>query len=160
MAGGPLFPYSAVPTTSGKVYPDIMVGGTNSRREEGLGVIASLDANATYRLHWKMPPTLPSGTCKLVLHARANATSGAAKVNPTWGSCAVEEDPDLTTLTGEGTGTITWSTGDSYQIKELKVTLDADTVTASETIVMSLVFETTSWTLAAKSVWQAFIIWE
>lgn len=161
MAGGPIFPRSAYPVTSGNTYPNVHVGaGANSKHEEGLGVAASIGADSTWRLRFQMPPALPSGTGKLRLLALANATSGAAKVNPKWASVAVEEDPSSATLNAEGTGTVTWSTGDNDQYKELKITLDADTLVASEEVVMDLVFETSSWTLAAVSTWIASIIWE
>lgn len=162
MAGGPVFPHSAYPVTAGRVFPNFHVGaGSNSKHDEGLGVEASVGADSTWRLRFQMPPSsLPSGTGKLRLLALANATSGNAKVNPKWASVAVEEDPSSATLNAEGTQTVTWSTGDADQYKELKVTLDADTLVASEEVVMDLVFETTSWTLAQVSTWIASIIWE
>jgi hypothetical protein len=146
--------------TAPRVFPNVHQGGTNARREEGMGVEASVGANATWELRFEMPQVLPTGTAKLRLLALANATSGSAKVNPTWGSCAVEESPDTITLTAEGTQTLTWSTGDNDQYKELITTLDADTIVADEIVVMQLVFETSSWTLAQVSTWQASIIWE
>ena len=161
MAGGPLFPNSAYPVTSSRVFPNIHVGaGSNSKHDEGLGVEASVGADATWRLRFHMPPTLPSGTGKLRLLALANATSGAAKINCKWASVAVEEDPSSATLNAEGTSTVTWGSGDNDQYKELKVTLDADTLVASEVVVMDLVFETSSWTLAQVSTWIPTIIWE
>jgi hypothetical protein len=160
MAGGPVFPFSALPVTAPRVFPNVHVGATNGRREQGMGVEASLGANGTWALRFEMPQVLPSGTAKLRLLALAAATANAAKVNPTWGMCAVEESPDTITLTGEGTQTITWGAGDTDQYKELIVTLDADTIVASEFMVMNLVFETTGWTLTVVSTWQASIIWE
>lgn len=162
MAGGPLFPRSIYYATADKVFPYVWEGQTNSKHEEGIGVMASLDADATIELRFLMPPSLPTGTCKLKLRALADATSGAAKVNPKWKSIAPEESADVATgsLNAEGTGTITWAAGDSDVYKELEITLDADTVTADEEIVMELVFETSSWTLAAISTWIASIIWE
>lgn len=161
MSEGLVFPHSAVPVTVGRVFPNIHIGaGANSKHDEGLGVEASVGADSTWRLRFQMPTTLPSGTIKLKLLALANATTGVAKVNPKWVSVAAEEDPSSATLNAEGTSTVTWSTGDNDQYKELKVTLDADTVVAGETIVMDLVFETTSWTLAQVSTWIASIIWE
>ena len=161
MAGGPIFPHSAYPVTADRVFPNFHVGaGANSKHDEGLGVEASLGADSTWRLRFQMPPSLPTGTGKLRLLALANATSGVAKVNPKWVSVAVEEDPSGATLNAEGTSTVTWSTGDNDQYKELKVNLDADTLAASEEVVMDLVFETTSWTLAQVSTWIASIIWE
>ena len=108
----------------------------------------------------EMPPTLPSGTGKLLLRALANATSGAAKVNPKWASVAAEEDPSGATLNAEGPGTVTWASGDNDQYKELKINLDADTLVGGEEVVMDLTFETSSWTLAQVSTWIASIIWE
>lgn len=161
MAGGPIFPHSVVPATADKVFPNVHVGaGANSKHDEGLGVMASVDADSTWRLRFQMPPSLPTGTGKLRLLALANATSGAAKVNPKWASVAAEEDPSSATLNAETTQTITWGAGDNDQYKELKVTLDADTLVASEEVVMDLVFETTSWTLAVVSTWIASVIWE
>lgn len=161
MAGGPIFPHSAVPVTSPRVFPNIHVGaGANSKHDEGLGVEASVGADSTWRLRFWCPPTLPSGTCKLRLWALANATTGNAKVNPKWSSVAAEEDPSGATLNAETTQTLSWGAGDNDQYKELKVTLDADTPVAGEMIVMDLVFETASWTLAVISTWIAAVIWE
>ena len=161
MAGGPIFPYSTYPVDEGKVFPNIHVGGgASSKHEEGLGVMASVDADATWRLRFAMPPSLPSGTGKLRLLALADATSGAAKINPKWASVAAGEDASSATLNAEGTSTITWSTNDDDEYQELEVTLDADTLVASEIVVMDLVFETTSWTLAVVSTYVASIIWE
>jgi hypothetical protein len=162
MAGGPIFPRSAYPVTSGNVFPNVHVGaGANSKHEEGLGVAASIGADSTWRLRFQMPPSaLPSGTGKLLLRALANATSGAAKVNPKWASVAAEEDPSSATLNAEGTTTVTWSTGDNDQYKESKITLDADTLVAGEEVVLDLVFETSSWTLAQVSTWIPSVIWE
>lgn len=162
MAGGPLFPFSAVPRTSGKVFPTIQVGDTNGRMDAGMGVIASLDADATWDLRFQMPPSLPTGTLKLVLIAIADATSGNAKVNPKWAAISrAGGNPDTVSLTAETVSTITWAAGDDDDYKETEITLDAATApTADQVLVMDLVFETASWTLAAVSTWIAFLVWE
>ena len=115
--------------------------------------MASVDADATWELRFKMPPTLPTGTGKLSLIPLADAVTGNAKVNPKWASVAIGEDPSSATLNAEGTTTITWSTNDDDEYQEAKVTLDADTLVANEMVVMDLVFETASWTLAVISTW-------
>lgn len=161
MSGGPLFPCSIYPVTSGRVWSNVHVGaGANSKQEYGLGVQASVGADSTWRLRWNLPPTLPTGTGKLRLLALANATSNSAKVNPKWASVAVGESPSGATLNAEGTQTLTWAAGENDKYKELKVTLDADTLVASEIVVMDLVFETSSWSLAVVSTWIPSIIWE
>lgn len=161
MAGGPVFPHSAIPVTGGRVFPDVYVGaGANSRHDEGLGVEASLGGDAIWRLRFQMPPSLPTGTGKLRLLALANATSGDARANPKWASVAAGEDPSSAVLNAEGTATVTWGAGDNDVYKETKIILDADTLVASEEVVMDLTFETASWTLAQKSLWIASIIWE
>lgn len=160
MAGGAIVPISAMPATAGKVFPYPYVGATNARLEEMLGVMASLNGDAVYYLTFIMPPTLPTGTGKLRLLCRAAATSGAAKINPKWVSVAAGENPDTMTLIAEGTSTLTWAAGDDDDYKELSVVLDADTLVASEMVVMALTFETSGWTLAAKLGVLPVIIWE
>lgn len=162
MAGGPIFPFSSVPRTSGKVFPTIQVGDTNGRQDAGMGVMASLNADATYDLRFQMPPSLPTGTLKLVLISMADATSGNAKVNPKWAAISRSGgNPDSVSLTAEGTSTVSWSAGDDDDYKETKITLDAATApTADQVLVMDLVFETSSWTLAVVSTWIAFLVWE
>jgi hypothetical protein len=161
MAGGPIFPNSAIPVTANRVFPSVHVGaGATSKHDEGLGVEASLGADAIWRLRFQMPPdSLPSGTCQLRLLALANATTGNAKVNPKWASVAPEESPSGATLNAETVQTLTWGAGDNDQYKELTVTLDADTPVAGEVIAMDLTFETSSWTLAAVSTWSVCVRW-
>ena len=161
MAGGPIRPFSVHFETADRVFPYVYESdGANHQHIEGIGVEASLGANATVELAFEMPPTLPTGTGKLRLIAQADATANAAKVNPTWASVAIGEDPSAATLTAEGTGTITWSTNDDDEFQELKITLDGDTLVGGEIVVMDLIFENTDWTLAVISAWQASIIWE
>lgn len=161
MSGGPLFPFSEyLGGASGRLFHNFHQGGTNGRSDEGVGVEASLSADSTLELRFQMPPSLPSGTAKLLMRALANATSGDAKVNPKWVSVADAENPDTATLNAEGTQTLTWASGEADDYKEAKVTLDADTTVAGEIVVMHVVFETTSWDLAAVSTWQFSIIWE
>lgn len=144
-----------------RITPSIFIGAGGTGDHEPCSLVeASLSADATLRLKFDIPPTLPTGTAKLRLLARAAAVTGVAKVNPKWASIAVEEDPSSATLNAETTQTVTWASGDSDVYKELKVTLDADTVVASEIIMMDILFETASWTLAADSGWIASIIWE
>ncbi len=163
MAGGPIFPHSAYPVTAGLVFPNFHVGaGANSKHDEGLGLAnaTDVDENAIWRLRFQMPPTLPTGTGKLRILALAAATSGVVKPHAKWVSVAVEEDPSAASLNDETVGTITWGAGDDDQYKELKVTLDADTLVASEEVVMDLVFEDASMTLAVVSTYIVSIIWE
>lgn len=160
MAGGPIFPRSAYPTTS-NAFPYVYIGaGANSKHEEVLGVAASLAADTIWRLRFQMPPTLPTGTGKLRLLLLANATSGNAKINPKWVSVAVEENASSATPVAETVQTVTWAASDNDQYKELKVTLDADTLVESEEVVMDLTFETASWTLAQILGVIPSIIWE
>ena len=163
MAGGPIFPHSAFPVSANDVFPNIHVGaGANSKHDEGLGLANATEvaADATWRLRFQMPPTLPTGTGKLRILSLAGAETGVVKPNAKWVSVAVEEDPSAATPIAEGVGTITWSTADDDQYKETKVTLDADTLVASEEVVMDLVFEDASMTLAVVSTHIVSIIWE
>lgn len=160
MAGGPIAPISAVPITAGNVFPYVYVGGgANSKHEEGLGVAASIAADSTWRLRFPVPPTVPTGTMKLRLLALANATSGAAKVTVQDANVAAGASPSGATLTSETQATITWGAGDNDKYKEAKVTL-TPTPAGNDIMVVDLVFNTTSWTLAQISCWMATLIFE
>ena len=162
MAGGPLFPNSAYPVTE-HVFENVHVGGgANSKHDVGLGVAtaAVLDADATWRLRFQMPPSLPTGTCYLHLMSLADAEAGVLKVNPKWVSVDAEEDASSAALNAEGVTTITWAGADDDVYKETKIELNADNVTAGEVLVMDLVFEDTDMTLAVVSTHHVSLLWE
>ncbi len=160
MAGGPLFPFSIVMPATGRVGIGPHVGASNSRSDEGIQVEASLGADSVVELRFQMPPTLPTGTGKLLMNALSVATSGNAKPHVKWASVADAEAPDDVTLNDEGVETVTWSAGNDDDYKFTKRTLDADTLVGGEIVVMHLTFETASWTLASISTWIVSIIWE
>jgi hypothetical protein len=155
-------PISIIPKTSGKVFEQVHATNTNDFRLEGVGVMASLDGDAKVDLVFDLPPTLPTGTAKLRILSFANATSGVAKINPKWASKAPEESLDIAegSLNAESASTVTWASGDADVPKETKITLDADTIVAGELVMMTIEFDSTSWTLAAVSTHQFSIIWE
>jgi hypothetical protein len=163
MAGGPLFPFSAYPS-SGAAFPwwYVGAGSTGPKQIDSLGVGASLAADAVWTLVFWLPAAIPSGTAKLRLRAMASATSGNAKVNPSWGIISVGDDASSATLSAEGTATLTWGAGDTDDVKEIDITLDASTIDSSSVgkwIGMRITFETASWTLAVISGWVATIVW-
>jgi hypothetical protein len=148
MAGAILYPFSAVPVTAPRVFPNIYTGGgANSKHESGLGWEASVGADSTWRLRFRVPTALPSGTAKFSGWCLANATSGDAKLNVKWVSVANGESPSAATPVAETVATLTWAAGENDKYKELLVTMDADTVMANEVIVMDIVGETSGWTL-------------
>jgi len=158
-----IYPISQFPATEGKVYPDGLRTNTNDFWVEGLGVMASLDGDAELHYIFRAPASLPDGTAKLEVVGFSYDADGDAKINPKWKSFAFEEDFDLAaaSLNAEGTQTLSWATGeDAHEMKQLKVTLDADTVVAGEFVALRLVMESASWTLDTRSVWFASIIWE
>lgn len=155
MAGGPIFPCSAYPVTASRVFPYFLT----AEMPEGLGYEASLGADAIWRLFYRLPPTLPTGTCKLLMVCQANATTGNAKLNPKWKSYGANEVPAAASLTAEGVATIAFATT-AYRLTESKITLDADTPVGGELVMLDLVGETASWTLAQILSVQACIIWE
>lgn len=160
MAGGPVHPSSAFPVTAPRVFPNFHVGaGANSKQEEGLAFEASLGADAIWRLRYDLPTTLPTGTLTLRLRCLANATSGAAKLNPKWATVAPANDPSSATLTAEGTQTLTWAAGDADDYRDVDVALDAVTALAGNTIALDLTGETTGWTLAAILTLRAYLLW-
>lgn len=156
MAGGPILPFSAVPVTAGKVFPYQLT----AEMPESLAFMASLDGDAIWRLFYRMPPTLPTGTGKILLACQANATSGDAKLNVKWKSYGANEVPAATDLTAEGVATITFATT-AYRLTESEIALDADTLVGGELVMIDLTGETSGWTLAAiLGVLPPPIIWE
>lgn len=158
-----LLPMSAFPATPGKVYPDARRTTSNGFWFEGIGVMAALDADAEIHYVFRVPGGLPVGTAKLSVLGLSHAADGDMKINPKWASKATEEDLDISaaSLNAEGVSTLTWTIGsDDHQLKELKVTLDADTIVADEFIVMRLTLETSGWTLDQRAILMCSIIWE
>ena len=158
-----IHPISAFAATESKVFPRVIRTDTNSFWVEGLGVMASLDSDAELHYVFHVPTSLPSGNAKLELISFAENGGGNAKVNPKWKSVDFGETMDLASgsLNAEGTETITWTyNSDQFEMKRTKVTLDADTVVADEFIQLSLVMETTNWTMNDVTIWLPSIIWE
>lgn len=162
MPGGPLFPRSVVFPINGKSFPNIHEGATNSKSEEGIGVIASLDADARVELRFSMPPVIPAGVGKLRCRALANAVVGDAKFLVQWKSVAIGETADVSdvNLNSEGLSTLTWGAGDNDDYKQLEINLDADVLTLNEELVLEVIFESATWTLAQLSTWTFSVIWE
>jgi hypothetical protein len=162
VAGGPIFPHSVYPVTAGSCFPNVYVGGgANSKHDDGLGVAASIAADATWRLRFQIPPAIPTGTAKLLLRALANATTGAAKVTPQLAKVAGGSSPSGAALTAEAQQTITWTAVDVYL--DTKVTLTNTTIATGDenkALVADIVFNSTGWTLAQVSTWQVSLIFE
>jgi hypothetical protein len=163
MSGGPLFPFSICPVTHDRTFYYLYTTASVTGMQEinGMGVQASVGADSIWGLIWQLPPsTLPTGTLTLNLLAQASAVAGNAKVNAKWAAISTGVDPGATSLSAEGVSTLTWAAGDTDKIKILTITLDAATApTAGQMIVMNLTFETSSWTLAALSCWNAYLTW-
>lgn len=161
MTGGPILPSSIyLGGASGNLYPNFYVPATNTNAAgalEGIGVVASLAANATAVLQFNLPETIPAGTLKLRCLAMANATSGVANLTVSDGQTAAGSNIGATTLSSETQLSQTWATADI--LVENKITLTTSP-TANDILTVMAVFNTTSWTLAAASTWQFSLVWE
>ena len=161
MSGGPILPSSVyLGGASGNLSPTFYVPATNTNAAgaiEGVGVVASLGSDAPAVLQFNMPETIPSGTLKLRCLAMANATSGVAKLTIKDKNAAAGASLGTTTLNSETQVSQTWATADI--LVENKVTLTS-TPSANDILTILATFNTTSWTLAAASVWQFSIVWE
>jgi len=159
-----LGPISSFPATVAKTYPDVLKTTTNDFWIEGLGVMASLDADAELHYIWHVPKgTLPTGTCKLEVIMHSYDAAGDAAFNPKWKSIAFDEDMDLAagSLNAEGESTITWTYGaNAHEMRRATINLDADTVVADEFIVLRLALVSANWTLNQRSIVLPSIIWE
>lgn len=160
MAGGPILPSSIyLGGASGKLFPNFYVCNTNTNGAgiiEGIGVMASLDANAAAIMQFNMPAAIPTGTFKLRCLAMANATSGDAKVTITDKNCAAGASLGTTTLNSETQVSQTWATADI--LVENLVTLTT-APSANDIVTVVATFNNTGWTLAAVSTWQFSCVW-
>jgi hypothetical protein len=162
MASGPIMPSSIyLGGASGNLYPNFYIPATNTNTAgalEGIGVVASLGADAPAVLQFNMPEAIPSGTLKLRCLAMANATSGVAKLTVKDASTSAGSNIGATTLTTETQLSQTWATADI--LVENKITLTATAPTANQILTVLATFNTASWTLAAASTWQFSLVWE
>lgn len=162
MAGGPIGPSSIyLGGASGKLFPNFYAGagGNASAHDEGIGVMASLDANAVAELRFPMPPSIPTGTLKLMVRMLANATSGDVKFTVSDNSCGTGVSPSGLTLTGETQSSATWAAGDNDKYKDVKVTLTTSPA-ANDSLVVAITFNNTSWTLAQVLTCLVWVLWE
>lgn len=158
-----LQPISAFPATSGKVYPDCFRTNSNDFWIDGLGVMASLDADAELHYVWHVPTVLPAGTCKLEVIGFTYDAAGDMAFNPKWKSFGFDEGMDIAagSLNAEGESTLSWTYGaDAHEMKRTKINLDADTVVADEFINMRLALVSANWTLNQRSIMLPSILWE
>lgn len=174
MAFGPVYPFSQVPDTTGRAFPSVFVNGSGTvRRLSGIGLAASLAGDTAWDLMFPVPNTLPTGTLKLKVTCIAAATSGVIRLNPKWAAVAAGVDPFAAALSAEGVtpdakagqagsgDTLEWGAGDSGQLLRVTWTLNAATAPAAgETIVMQLLGETSSWTLAQTLTMVPWIEWD
>jgi hypothetical protein len=161
MAGGPLLPSSVYfGGASGNAYPNTYIPATNTNGAgaiEGVGIVASLGADAPVVMQFNMPESIPAGTLKLRCLAMANATSGVAKLTIKDKNVAAGNSLGTSTLNTETQLSQTWATADI--LVENKITLTS-TPTVNDILTVLATFNTASWTLAAASVWQFSLVWE
>lgn len=162
MAGGPILASSIyLGGASGNLYPLFYIPATNTNTAgafEGIGVVASLGADASAVMQFNMPETIPTGTFKLRILSRANATTGVVKLTIKDASTSAGSNIGVTTLTTETQVSQTWATADI--LVENKVTLTATAPSANQITTILVTFNTSGWTLAAASAHQFSLVWE
>ena len=158
---GPILPSSIyLGGASGNLFPNFYIPATNTNGAgalEGIGVVASLTADAPAVMQFNMPEVMPVGTLKLRILAMANATSGVAKLTVSDKNVAAGASLGTSTLTAETQLSQTWATADI--LVENKITLTS-APNANDILTVLANFNTASWTLAAVSTWQFSIVWE
>lgn len=168
MAGGPIAPISAYPLDAGKVFPNVHVTASNSQHIEGCGVMASLDAEATWQFVFELPPANPSGTLKLALASIADVSATqSAYLRVLWIARAAAEtfalaEGSLNDEHGGGDLEIEHTTADDDEMVINEVTLDEDTITygTDHFLLVNVVLKNTSWDLAVVWTFQPYLIWE
>ena len=157
-----IMPFQAFPRSDGISPGYIDVTGSPAQAT-GFGTwlaVASSTQDEILEMWFRIPPTLPTGTAKFVIQAVADAVTGDMDVQISWKSFATGESIENPTLSSEGTQhTFAWSTGNDWDILEDETTLDAETITADETIVVQLTLEAAG-TLAADAGFNVYILFE
>lgn len=157
---------SAFPVTAGKVFPNFHIGASNGRAIEGLGVMASLDGDATWEVWFPLPTVAPTGTMKLLLASFADvAATQSIYLRILWAGLAPGENFDTIALNDEhsaGTLEIEHTTADDDELVETLVTLDADTITygTDRFIIMHIDLKTASWDMAVVPTLLPLLVWE
>jgi hypothetical protein len=158
---GPILPSSIyLGGASGNLFPNFYIPATNTNTAgalEGIGVVASLGANAPAVMQFNMPEVMPVGTIKLRCLAMANATAGVAKLTVSDKNVAAGASLGTSTLNSETQLSQTWVTADI--LVENKITLTSAPA-ANDVLTVLATFNNTGWTLAAASTWQFSIVWE
>jgi hypothetical protein len=160
MAGGPIGPSSVyLGGAAGNLFPNFYAGagGNASSHDEGIGVVASLGADATAELRFPMPSGIPTGTLKLMIRAIATDSSHVVKLTVSDASCGSGTSPSGLTLTAESQTTITFAVSGGYI--DAKVTLTT-TPAANDTLVVAVKFQTSGWTLAVVGTFMFWVLWE
>ena len=156
----PIMPFSCEPDTSGQVFENRHIKTSVPFR--GIGVVgsATLSADRIAYLLFRLPQTLPAGTCKLVIHSiGVIAGSHDYKFEPKWCNIAANEALDKTRVT-EGVTTKSVTTSEADDIVETKITLDVQAPNAGAILAINMTFVDSGWTVTVTSTHQCFLIWE
>lgn len=163
MAGGPIGPSTVyLGGASGNLFPNFYAGagGNASSHDEGIGVAASLASTSVAELRFPMPPSIPTGTLKLMVRCLANATSGTALFTVSDASCGNGVSPSGLSLTSETQASVTWAAGDNDKYKDTKVSLTTSPA-ANDSLVVALTFNSTGgWSLAQTLTAMTWVLWE
>lgn len=156
VSANPIRPYSEVPVTAGTTFGWVhdIGSGAGRRRTQGLGISASLAADAEWDLAFQMTATAPTA-CTLRLKGLAAGT-GNAQVEPIWANVVDGNNSSTVTHTSEGVTQITFATANVTEVTD--IALDHTAITAGGELSMILRFESTSWTLNGISTWNAFVM--
>jgi hypothetical protein len=160
MSGGPIGPSSVyLLSASGNLFPNFYAGGGGnaSSHDEGIGVVASLGSDATAELRFPMPPSIPTGTLKLMVRGMGGASSQVAKFQVSDASCGSGVSPSALTLTSETASSVTMTSVDQYN--DTKVSLSTSPA-GNDDLVVALKFQTSGWTVATVTTWQVWALWE
>lgn len=155
---GQLFPFSALPQQV-EAFPVVLAAA----HPEALGWAASLVVLSTWRLFYRVPPVIPSGTPKLLMSAQADATTGDAVIQVNYEFFDALDVPG--SLTAEDSvDTFTFATT-AFRLTEIKRTLDAVSWTGKEGQLLKIdldgIVASSVWTLANNfGLLRPPVIWE
>lgn len=159
MAGGPISPSSVyLGGAGGNLFPNFYAGGGGnaSAHDEGIGVVGSLGSDVVAELRFPMPPSIPSGTLKLMMRA-IGAGANTAKVTVSDNSCGSGASPSGLTLNAETQSSISFSSADQYIDTKVALTTSPS---ANDSLVVAVTFNHTSWSVTVVTTWLFWVLWE
>lgn len=162
MSGGPIFPLSIIPEQSDELFASVHfdVAGVDFYLE-GLGVAAGgPTADRDIFMVFQLPPTLPSGTPKIVLAEVADASVGASSYQVNARRKAHGSPMDEDAYSDIGLIGVEYAAGEEHAVQVAKADISSLSLQANDILSVNFSPQSSGWTLAVVPTFWVYLIWE